>query len=300
VYKHEIEAAIGYNQLTAENAHEQDAFASPDTVCKYCGDDFKFFRALKHHLRSHSSCHYKPFMCKLCANGFSTKANCMRHIQKQHLEVEQNQIENHIEVNEIPNFNGQNDDTIPQDVVKSSVCGDSMLSSTPVSLPAWSLPIPRESPIAYKQLNVYSPTTYITTPPVTHIKPEPETTDSGFDQPLDFSMKSLKREQSEKAVMSKSYSDEVPMDLSFPKPEMRYPTTLYPGTAHVVQHLARVSPHHVSNSVCSNPMRLPIAIPALHASLDTDNYRMLQYNRHYLQYYNTQLSNYILKQGLQI
>ena len=77
-----------------------DAFASPDTICKYCGEDFKFFRALKHHLRSHSSCRHKPYMCKICSNGFSTKANCVRHVQKQHSEIEHNQLERQIQVNE--------------------------------------------------------------------------------------------------------------------------------------------------------------------------------------------------------
>ena len=97
--KDEVEAAIGYNKYVMESSTTAENFHSPDTVCKYCGEDFKFFRALKHHLRSHSSCRQKPFQCLKCDIGFSTKANCMRHLQKQHPEVSQHQIEQFIQVN---------------------------------------------------------------------------------------------------------------------------------------------------------------------------------------------------------
>lgn len=84
-----------------ETAIQSDAMTSPSTICKYCGEDFKFFRALKHHLRSHSSCRKKPYMCKLCSNGFSTKPNCVRHIEKQHPELEQSKIEEFIVANDL-------------------------------------------------------------------------------------------------------------------------------------------------------------------------------------------------------
>ncbi|XP_050396032.1 ras-responsive element-binding protein 1 isoform X2 [Patella vulgata] len=101
--KQEIEKSIGYNKYTtSERERNQiNSFHSPDTVCKYCGEDFKFFRALKHHLRSHSSCRLKPFLCQKCQVGFSTKANCVRHIQKQHTEIDQSDIEQLIQVNEL-------------------------------------------------------------------------------------------------------------------------------------------------------------------------------------------------------
>ena len=100
VMKQEIEASIGYNKYVLESPSLVDSFHSPDTICKYCGIDFKFFRALKHHLRSHSSCRLKPFLCQKCDVGFSTKANCVRHLQKQHPEISQHHIENWIHVNE--------------------------------------------------------------------------------------------------------------------------------------------------------------------------------------------------------
>ena len=100
VMKQDIEASIGYNKYVLESPSLVDSFHSPDTICKYCGIDFKFFRALKHHLRSHSSCRLKPFLCQKCDVGFSTKANCVRHLQKQHPEISQHHIENWIHVNE--------------------------------------------------------------------------------------------------------------------------------------------------------------------------------------------------------
>ncbi|ELT91128.1 hypothetical protein CAPTEDRAFT_220320 [Capitella teleta] len=97
--KDEIESSIGYNNFMHEDPTE--SFASPDTVCKFCGEDFRFFRALKRHLRSHSSCRHKPYACRICGHGFSTKANCIRHVQKQHTHIENNQLEAQIQVNEL-------------------------------------------------------------------------------------------------------------------------------------------------------------------------------------------------------
>ncbi|XP_077982638.1 ras-responsive element-binding protein 1-like isoform X2 [Glandiceps talaboti] len=90
--KKEIDVCISYNQYLGENEN-QETFHSPDTICKYCNKDFKFFRALRHHLRSHSSCQEKPFQCKVCSNGFSTKNNCIRHILKRHRDLSQQEVE---------------------------------------------------------------------------------------------------------------------------------------------------------------------------------------------------------------
>jgi hypothetical protein len=98
--KDEIESSIGCNNFLPDD--QTESFASPDTVCKFCGEDFKFFRALKHHLRTHSTCRQKPYTCRLCSHGFSTKANCIRHVQKQHVHVESNQLEAHILVSADP------------------------------------------------------------------------------------------------------------------------------------------------------------------------------------------------------
>ncbi|XP_048404252.1 ras-responsive element-binding protein 1 isoform X3 [Stegostoma tigrinum] len=90
----DIEKNIEYAE--SHTAELVDSFCSPDTVCKYCGEDLKYYRALRHHLRTHSSCQKKPFECRECNMGFSTKNNCIRHILKQHTHVEEKEMEKHI------------------------------------------------------------------------------------------------------------------------------------------------------------------------------------------------------------
>ena len=91
-----METKVGYNKNTKEA--QDDSFSSPDTVCKYCNKDFKYFRRLKHHLRGHRSSEEKPFKCKQCEMGFSTKANCVRHIQNKHTQISHVNIENYVQV----------------------------------------------------------------------------------------------------------------------------------------------------------------------------------------------------------
>ncbi|XP_039206535.1 ras-responsive element-binding protein 1 isoform X2 [Crotalus tigris] len=91
----DIEKNIEY---VASNAAEMvDAFCSPDTVCKFCGEDLKHYRALRVHMRTHSSCQKKkPFECKECGTAFSAKRNCIHHILKQHLDIQEREIESYV------------------------------------------------------------------------------------------------------------------------------------------------------------------------------------------------------------
>ena len=113
-HKDEVEKAIGFNKYTMDTSNIMENFHSPDTVCKSCGVDFKFFRALKHHLRSHTSCRTRPWQCQKCDMGFCTKANCIRHIQKQHKDVSDNQIESNIKI--LENFPMDDTDSIADSV----------------------------------------------------------------------------------------------------------------------------------------------------------------------------------------
>ncbi|KAM6454700.1 ras-responsive element-binding protein 1 isoform 1-T7 [Liasis olivaceus] len=91
----DIEKNIEY---VASNAAEMvDAFCAPDTVCKFCGEDLKHYRALRVHMRTHSSCQKKkPFECKECGTAFSAKRNCIHHILKQHLHIQEREIESYV------------------------------------------------------------------------------------------------------------------------------------------------------------------------------------------------------------
>ncbi|KAJ6664452.1 hypothetical protein lerEdw1_007109 [Lerista edwardsae] len=91
----DIEKSIEY--VTSNTAEMVDAFCSPDTVCKFCGEDLKHYRALRIHMRTHSSCQKKkPFECKECGTAFSAKRNCVHHILKQHLHIQERELESYI------------------------------------------------------------------------------------------------------------------------------------------------------------------------------------------------------------
>lgn len=221
--KEEIDAAIGYNKYVAESSSTTENFQSPDTVCKYCGEDFKFFRALKHHLRSHSSCPQKPFLCMRCDIGFSTKANCVRHLQKQHPEVSQYQIEQFIHVNE-PSLLEDGEKSFGEGMSDDSQTADTMDSSN--GLP----------PLAHFSTKSLLSTESRTQSPVkmepVTIKQEPMDMDD--DLPLDFSV----NKSSASTPDIKPKVDELPIDLSVkaketsdsPRPNSRsivYDTNVY-------------------------------------------------------------------------
>ncbi|XP_070371750.1 ras-responsive element-binding protein 1 isoform X2 [Equus asinus] len=97
----DIEKNIEY--VTSSAAEMVDAFCSPDTVCRLCGDDLKHYRALRIHMRTHcgrglGGCPKgrKPFECKECSAAFSAKRNCIHHILKQHLHVPEHDIESYV------------------------------------------------------------------------------------------------------------------------------------------------------------------------------------------------------------
>ncbi|XP_072024170.1 uncharacterized protein [Amphiura filiformis] len=97
--KADIELCIETNQLS--NTSLDGKFCSPDTVCKICNRDFKFFRDLQNHLRVHERTPTKPFVCQRCQMGFTSRGNCARHIIKSHPEVGENNIEKSIIVHEV-------------------------------------------------------------------------------------------------------------------------------------------------------------------------------------------------------
>ncbi|PRD26245.1 UNVERIFIED_CONTAM: Ras-responsive element-binding protein 1, partial [Trichonephila clavipes] len=60
-------------------------------VCKHCKKVCENKQALQYHLRS-KSCRQKPYKCKICETGSSTKNNCFRHVEKQHHELFSNEM----------------------------------------------------------------------------------------------------------------------------------------------------------------------------------------------------------------
>ncbi|XP_076110794.1 ras-responsive element-binding protein 1-like isoform X3 [Mytilus galloprovincialis] len=210
--KDDVEQAIGYNKYALEDANSSTSFHSPDTVCKYCNIDFKFFRALKHHLRSHSSCRQKPFICTRCDVGFSTKANCIRHLQKQHVEISNNQIEQYITVKEPFNIDdsdksfGDSDDGMPPEINERST------PSSIISGKSHAPPAAHTTPV----LSVGTPASSRPATPV-HIKSEP--LDEDDIMPLDFSVRSGSNTPvgTPKKDQPTGRGTDQPMDLSVKK-----------------------------------------------------------------------------------
>ncbi|XP_036438530.1 ras-responsive element-binding protein 1 [Colossoma macropomum] len=91
----EIEKNIKYVTSTS-TPDALDQAGSGDTTCRVCGEDLKTYRALQIHLRTHNGFQRKPFECKRCGAAFLAKRNCIHHLLKQHPEVQEQDIEDHI------------------------------------------------------------------------------------------------------------------------------------------------------------------------------------------------------------
>ncbi|WAR11655.1 RREB1-like protein [Mya arenaria] len=216
--REEIEKNTYLNKFALESASSLDNFHSPDTVCKYCGVDFKFFRNLKNHLRSNIPSRQKPYECQLCCVGFCTKDNCLRHVQKAHPEINNNRIENYINITSFQSDDNDNesvcsDDGIPlyTEETRSSFYPDSK-NSTPQPPAAHSTP--RPDSILGRESRHVSPNRLIS--PLAHISPaqspfaKKESGDRSCETPLDFSMKS----SSDSSITDGGKSEETPIDLS--------------------------------------------------------------------------------------
>lgn len=75
---------------------DMETGSGAETTCRYCGEDLQSYRALQIHLRTHNGCQKKPFECRRCGAAFLAKRNCIHHLLKQHPEVQEREIEEHI------------------------------------------------------------------------------------------------------------------------------------------------------------------------------------------------------------
>ncbi|XP_010884148.2 ras-responsive element-binding protein 1 isoform X1 [Esox lucius] len=189
----EIEKNIKYVSSTSTQDPLELA-AAGDTACRFCGEDLKTYRALQIHLRTHNGCQRKPFECRRCGAAFLAKRNCIHHMLKQHPEVQEREIEEHIAT----------------------------------LLPAITATSSRASPSSSLALNGLSP---VATMQAVKIEDLSIYSSGDLDQPLDFSNKSrggsgtssgagslagspgIKLE----TVSSMAYDSMEPIDLSLPK-----------------------------------------------------------------------------------
>ncbi|NXL18157.1 RREB1 protein, partial [Setophaga kirtlandii] len=195
----DIEKNIEY--VTSNAAEMVDAFCSPDTVCKLCGEDLKHYRALRIHMRTHSGCQKKkPFECKECGTAFSAKRNCIHHILKQHLHVQEKEIENYILMVDCSAQESQTDPSLLED---STYMDHKPM--TPFLEPQNGFLLGTSSHISIKR------------EPVGNFPMD-------FDEPLDFSQKSkslsgvqVKQENLFGSSLSLYDCSMEPIDLSIPK-----------------------------------------------------------------------------------
>lgn len=89
-----ISAAITAATTTTQDT--ETGCTGAETTCRFCGEDLKTYRALQIHLRTHNGCQRKPFECRRCGAAFLAKRNCIHHLLKQHPEVQEREIEDHI------------------------------------------------------------------------------------------------------------------------------------------------------------------------------------------------------------
>lgn len=126
-----------------------------ETTCRFCGEDLKTYRALQIHLRTHNGCQRKPFECRRCGAAFLAKRNCIHHLLKQHPEVQEREIEEHI------------------------------ATLLPAAVPVATAASGRAAAVSQMAVNGMSP------PPIQAVKVEELAIyPTELDQPLDFSAKS--------------------------------------------------------------------------------------------------------------
>jgi uncharacterized Zn-finger protein len=90
-----------YPNLRALKGHNKEHMDKPPYVCNvaactYASNDKS---TLARHMRTHTG--EKPFECTLCNFGFTTKANCERHIKNKHGKLSREEVRDAIVVHEI-------------------------------------------------------------------------------------------------------------------------------------------------------------------------------------------------------
>ncbi|KAJ8277019.1 hypothetical protein GJAV_G00070530 [Gymnothorax javanicus] len=92
----EIEKNIEYVTTSASTLDLAESAGIKDVTCRFCAKDLKSYRALQIHLRTNNGCQRKPFECRQCGAAFLAKRNCIHHLLKQHPEVQEWEMEDHI------------------------------------------------------------------------------------------------------------------------------------------------------------------------------------------------------------
>ncbi|KAJ8041195.1 Ras-responsive element-binding protein 1 [Holothuria leucospilota] len=95
ISKLDIDVNIQHHPL--QRLPEQGQFSSPDTICRVCNRDFKFFRDLQNHMRIHEKSPNKLYACVKCNMNFAKKNQCVRHMLRKHRHLSSSEIQQHVQ-----------------------------------------------------------------------------------------------------------------------------------------------------------------------------------------------------------
>lgn len=120
-----------YPNLRALKGHNKEHLGKPPYTCNVgaCTYSSNDKSTLTRHMRTHTG--EKPFECKLCNYGFTTKANCERHLKNKHGKTSRDAIRNSIITHENEDGSAGNDSSCKEQF-RCKVCKEIFSTSAKV------------------------------------------------------------------------------------------------------------------------------------------------------------------------